>query len=61
MISEHIDREEALRVFSRRFSGLSEKEVAERFDGLLELGLLDFSRSPDGALRVSLAGRKAQQ
>jgi hypothetical protein len=60
MITEHIDREEALRVFSRRFNGLSEEEVAERFDDLLAAGFLDFRREPDG-LRVMLTGRKARQ
>jgi len=62
MIAEQIDRDEALRVFSRRFDGrLSAEELAERFDDLLALGHLDFSRPGDGALWISLIGRKARQ
>ena len=63
MTLDSISRDEALQVFGRRFegSGLTDAEIAERFDWLNSVGCLDFGYGADGELHVRLCERKSRQ
>jgi hypothetical protein len=62
MMPTEITRDEAIGVFARRLPPWLSREVIEQtFDLWLKAGCLDFCRSSDGRLRVSLIERQTRQ
>ena len=62
MTSSTVNRKEAIDVFASRLPPWLSREVIEQtFDLWLKAGCLDFCRSDDGRLRVSLIEQRTRQ